>query len=151
MFSKRTTTLFCKARILQIASKKGKESCKKVIYLVRSSCLRLRFSRIQKMQKPGSSWELLRYSAVSSVLESTTVSIIISIILLFKAKNERDTSAIAALLQTLKLDPGNAEAIMALAASFTNESMQLHGCYALLGESLFYLCRAFAFFTNCYI
>lgn len=48
-----------------------------------------------------------------------------------QAKNERDTSAIAALLQTLRLDPGNAEAIIALAASFTNESMQMHGCLAL--------------------
>jgi len=48
-----------------------------------------------------------------------------------QAKNEQDPSAIAALLQSLRLDPGNCEAIIALAASLTNESMQSHACYAL--------------------
>ena len=52
----------------------------------------------------------------------------------FQAKNEQDPSAIAALLQSLRLDPGNCEAIIALAASLTNESMQSHACYALQGR-----------------
>ena len=54
----------------------------------------------------------------------------------FQAKNERDPSAISALMQALKLDPGNQEAIIALAASLTNESMQSQACYALQGQYL---------------
>ena len=53
--------------------------------------------------------------------------------LVFQAKNEQDPSAISALMQALKLDPGNKEAIIALAASLTNESMQSQACYALQG------------------
>lgn len=50
-----------------------------------------------------------------------------------QAKNEQDPSAIAALMQSLRIDPGNCEAIITLAASLTNESMQAHACYALQG------------------
>ena len=39
-------------------------------------------------------------------------------------------------MQSLRLDGGNCEAIIALAASLTNESMQSHACYALQGSSM---------------
>jgi hypothetical protein len=45
--------------------------------------------------------------------------------------------AISALMKAVKADPQNSEAIVSLAASLTNESMQSHACYALLGN--FYL------------
>ena len=54
--------------------------------------------------------------------------------ILFQAKNERDPAAIAALMQSLRLEPKNSEAIISLAASLTNESMQQHACYALQGN-----------------
>ena len=41
-------------------------------------------------------------------------------------------------MQALKLDPGNKEAIIALAASLTNESMQSQACYALQGITYLY-------------
>ena len=50
-----------------------------------------------------------------------------------QAKNEQDPLAIAALNKSLSLDPKNLEAILALAASLTNESNQAHACYALKG------------------
>ena len=37
-------------------------------------------------------------------------------------------------MQSLRLKPDNPEAIIALAASLTNESMQAHACYALQGK-----------------
>ena len=54
-----------------------------------------------------------------------------------QAKNEKDPSAIAALKQSLTLNPGNQEVIMSLAASFTNESYQAHACHALQGQCCF--------------
>ena len=42
-------------------------------------------------------------------------------------------------MQALKLDPGNKEAIIALAASLTNESMQSQACYALQGSTYLYI------------
>ena len=41
-------------------------------------------------------------------------------------------------MQALKLDSGNREAIIALSASLTNESMQSQACYALQGIVFFY-------------
>ena len=57
-----------------------------------------------------------------------------------QAKNEQDPLAIAALNKSLSLDPKNLEAILALAASLTNESNQAHACYALKGTLRGHLC-----------
>ena len=48
-----------------------------------------------------------------------------------QAKNEQDIAAISALKESLRLDPKNIDAILALAASLTNESSQADACYAL--------------------
>ena len=52
-----------------------------------------------------------------------------------QAKNEQDPMAIAALKKGPSLDPKNMDAVMSLAASLTNESLQSHACYALQGIS----------------
>ena len=54
--------------------------------------------------------------------------------LTYPAKNEQDPLALAALRQSLKLEPENLEAILSLAASFTNESYQAHACHSLQGK-----------------
>lgn len=51
-----------------------------------------------------------------------------------QAKNDLDTSAIAALRKALSLDPNNSLARMALAVSLANESYQAQACHALQGE-----------------
>ena len=48
-----------------------------------------------------------------------------------QAKNEQDGYAIPALKRALSLDPSNQEAVMALAACYTNESYQAQACRAL--------------------
>ena len=53
-----------------------------------------------------------------------------------KAKNEQDPMALAALRKSLKLQPNNLEAILSIAASFTNESYQAHACHALQGRRI---------------
>ena len=55
--------------------------------------------------------------------------------LYLQAKNEQDPLALAALRKSLKLQPNNLEAILSLAASFTNESYQAHACHALQGKT----------------
>ena len=45
--------------------------------------------------------------------------------------------ALAALRKSLKLQPNNLEAILSIAASFTNESYQAHACHSLQGKIYF--------------
>ena len=92
------------------------------------------------------SWFLLGTSQVSINFLAICRHIIIILIdgtkvlyftlhILQQAKNEQDPLALAALRQSLKLEPENLEAILSLAASFTNESYQAHACHALQGNN----------------
>ena len=68
------------------------------------------------------------------ILIDGTKALYFTLHILQQAKNEQDPLALAALRQSLKLEPKNLEAILSLAASFTNESYQAHACHALQGK-----------------